>query len=166
VAFPGGFCRGGGCGCCLSVNSCVYFFSVCVVAECRGQSWRGFGKGWGFRIETEKKVEDSAGAPMRDISSSLSNPVLILFYTVIVLIEEIEFAAMFNFYLERLFVTVVFPKMWCLWSAIYVWGYSFMFLKHRVQIVSFLVKFYLYIVSLTVMFVVIFRLCVGVICFV
>ena len=41
-----------------------------------------------------------------------------------------------------------------------------MFLKHRVQIVSFLVKFYLYIVSLTVMFVVIFRLCVGVNCFV
>jgi len=41
-----------------------------------------------------------------------------------------------------------------------------MFLKHKVQIVSFLVKFFLYIVSLIVMFVVIFRLCVRVICFV
>ena len=59
-------------------------------------------------------MEDSAGAPMRHISSSLSNQVLILFYNVIVIIEEIEFAAMLNFYLERLYVTVLYPKTWCL----------------------------------------------------
>ena len=103
---------------------------------------------------------------MRHISSSLCNQVLILFYNLIVIIEEIEFAAMLNFYLERLFVTVLYPKMWCLCSVIYVWGYSFMFLKHTVQIVSFLFKFYLYILSQIVMFVVIFLLCVRVICFV